>query len=1171
MEDPSKVDYTLMKMLLSAPVSNTFENTAASSPPLNLGPLYVSNTTSVPSPMSDMGDDSQQKLATYFQQITGSADTEVDVVQLDHCYSKPWNWRQETSFMRPSKTLFINNKIQSQDVPILSPPLEDEDGELDVVDSPANPVPIYDIERAKRQMDECEIHSKAARLNDNDEWEDTINKDSWTSSQHRLFNKMLRILQNDRLGRLVYSNSWNEPVLRRAVIDKSAKRARYLLSSIYWEQKLTQWLHNLLVENLSGAYLTCYLDILQTLKSKIPTLVDKMMFGPNSSTKVGLTSNENLFPLLKRSWDPVAQTLTQHKSKKLPGNPIIIIVPSSPNFRTSQSKRLHNWVTSFSHLGTVVVVHTSLGNAGSRMTMTNCLDQMIVATRAKLQEVRSDCPGRPIILVGFNTGGALACQIAEMESVSAVVSLGFPLLTVDGVRGEPDDMLMELQVPVLFVIGQCALTASPAEIEYLREHMRVETGLVIVGSADDYLRVSMKKRKMDGITQSMVDRCIVDEVGDFIGSLLISPYPPQLRQSPVYNQTVSTTEQTVKRKTAVKRRTSTGSETVDSEPPSPQPKKITRPVGRPPKDGKYSRVQKMKMSAAAYQQDTSQMNALHSTDGNNPSGGNLTGTIPDPNRPIARQTNQSIQSNTNFKNVPKVMSNNPIVRTVGKILSTADALRNSNSIDVVNEAVANILPPASSISDFSGGNQTKSTMATKHVPSSTSQLSNLLNGSNQGRFHIPKTMQPNHNNPKSNSFNSGIKVLENITLPSSTKFLTADKMVVLGDNNTLSGVSGDSSTYVTTIKGLNNMQTSVSGTIGGYKNPSKSIMTNSMDSKTQVKYISKSAVIRSPMMGAPRKHVYTTNSRLRSPLTVKTSSVSEAVIPGPADLSGTNILDIPIIFADNDGTLLPSENLTTPIIPQNPVVSTINPPIVVTTKPTVNKVVLINKPTNIPQQKQVLQNQQQQQLQTQQIYETQIQQTKPKTILTTSKSPGPVISSVPPLKYTKIILAKRSTGNEIIRSNVVASTATATIAQQNVTYSACPPPPHSSSSSSSSPQPFTKMADIPFESVDVEQQIKASTLAKPIQTAVVNAQTIKNKPELKTFTLTPFRGNTSTTPRILNKFSNVKQNINTSTATIITNKNIVTSVANKIVPSPSASSTLQAQAQQIEEPMEIDE
>lgn len=98
------------------------------------------------------------------------------MVQLDHSYAKPWNWRQETSFMRPSKTLFINNKIQSQDVPILSPPLEDEDGELDVVDSPANPVPIYDIERAKRQMDECEIHSKAARLNDNDEWEDTINK-----------------------------------------------------------------------------------------------------------------------------------------------------------------------------------------------------------------------------------------------------------------------------------------------------------------------------------------------------------------------------------------------------------------------------------------------------------------------------------------------------------------------------------------------------------------------------------------------------------------------------------------------------------------------------------------------------------------------------------------------------------------------------------------------------------------------------------------------------------------------------------------------------------------------------------------------------------------------------------------------------------------------------------
>lgn len=39
--------------------------------------------------------------------------------------------------------------------------------------------------------------------------------------------------------------------------------------------------------------------------------------------------------------------------------------------------------------------------------------------------------------------------------------------------------------------------------------MRVETGLIVVGAADDYLRINKKKKKAEGITQSVVDRCIV--------------------------------------------------------------------------------------------------------------------------------------------------------------------------------------------------------------------------------------------------------------------------------------------------------------------------------------------------------------------------------------------------------------------------------------------------------------------------------------------------------------------------------------------------------------------------------------------------------------------------------------------------------------------------------------
>lgn len=47
------------------------------------------------------------------------------------------------------------------------------------------------------------------------------------------------------------------------------------------------------------------------------------------------------------------------------------------------------------------------------------------------------------------------------------------------------------------------------EMEDLRERMRVETGLIVVGAADDYLRISKKKKRAEGITQSVVDRFIV--------------------------------------------------------------------------------------------------------------------------------------------------------------------------------------------------------------------------------------------------------------------------------------------------------------------------------------------------------------------------------------------------------------------------------------------------------------------------------------------------------------------------------------------------------------------------------------------------------------------------------------------------------------------------------------
>ncbi|XP_052773683.1 KAT8 regulatory NSL complex subunit 3-like [Mya arenaria] len=442
----------------------------------------------------------------------------LDIVSIDHCYSKPWSAHPDASNARPLRTLYMDKFPRNRS---LEQSLPEPDIQIDVESvTPVMPV-MYDTSKARSLM--CEVERQVLSLHDDrgDEWEDKVNRVGWTPQQNRLFNKVNKLLVGDRLSKLANVGTKNEPIQRRNQVDKTAKRVRHALATYKWNPKLMQWLHGVLLDNLGTQALAIYLEVLQTLRTKIPSLIDRMTSVGGTSLRSQQLSGEVLANIIKKSWDPIHSTYSQMKLKKLPGNPLILVAPSGPTGPNSpQTKRMRYWNNQLMGLGKVIPVMMHMINTGSGVSIAQCLEHMIVAVRTKVEELKSHFVNRPIVLLGWNIGALVACHVALQESVSAIVCLGFPYTGVGGGRGDADDQLLDCRTPTLFVIGQHANTCSIDDIEDMREKMRAENSLVVVGGSDDNLRMSRAKKKSEGLTQIMVDKGILDEISDFLGGVL---------------------------------------------------------------------------------------------------------------------------------------------------------------------------------------------------------------------------------------------------------------------------------------------------------------------------------------------------------------------------------------------------------------------------------------------------------------------------------------------------------------------------------------------------------------------------------------------------------------------------------------------------------------------------
>ncbi|XP_059619420.1 KAT8 regulatory NSL complex subunit 3 isoform X2 [Phlebotomus argentipes] len=816
---------------------------------------------------------------------------------MEHSYSRDWR-PAENSKVMSTRTIMVNRAPQC---PSCHSHTNDEG--IDVDEQHKSSALPYDEEEAMKAMEYTTQIAYCVKNSNSDEedWVEAVNKFGWSIVQQNLFAKVANILDLDRLARLARKSREHESVFRRADIDKSCQRMRQALATVGWDMRLTQWLHGVLMDHLPPSYMSLYLDILQTLKAKLPAMIDKMIFGRNTHI-----THDLMGPVMKEPWEPKIN----HKNRKLPNQPIIIILPNGPSVSPA-SNRMQKWFALFATMGSVVPIAIHAGGVAiQKQGMQTVVEQLVTVSRAKIQDIRAESPGRPIILVGFNSGAALALQIGALEPASSIVCMGFACNTMQGVRGCPDDMIQEITTPILFVIGQNSARTSQEEIESLRENMIAHTSVVIVGSADDALRVNTKKRRIEKVTQAMVDNMVMDEVAEFATTCLVSPPGPRQTPGGGLNQSTILTSNGIPggATAAVRKRKITGDSEGGDDKPTPT--KTPRPVGRPRLNNKpiLGRSPKKPITGPGIVQPTSEaldiaIQSILPTDG----GSEATDTI--------------MSTSEVMKNKSPILTSYEIVQ--GKITQKVEI-----NPKIASGAVSSLV--------------------------SRSPNSTTISGVGGTPIMLPIIQRPK------------------------VKMVPANQFVQLKPGN-LESVGSTSQVY--TIK---------SGT------------TISAPSKTPQLYTIKTSsgnkVISMKKQSPPAPQLVTVSSAgLHNKYTIMKSTKSVASSDADKshpDLTSTNIFDIPIVFADNEGNIHESEASTEDAdTSSESTVRALSPQKESESSPNTSRIfnIISSNKTSTPGNKVVFINRN-----------------------TGTIKPNIISKNVPPLKYTKVVVSS-SPGQSGIR------------------------------------------------------------------------------------------------------------------------------------------------------------
>jgi predicted alpha/beta-hydrolase family hydrolase len=153
---------------------------------------------------------------------------------------------------------------------------------------------------------------------------------------------------------------------------------------------------------------------------------------------------------------------------------------------------------------------------------------LIRAHLAAIEQAEARHPNHDLILIGKSMGSRIGCHVALERPVSKLVCLGYPLVAAGDSGKVRDQVLLELQTPILFVQGTRDPMCPLERLSQVRQKMHAPSKLFVVDAGDHSLQVTKTQLKESGEDQAAVDARILHVIRHFVLDKPGSVAPPAL-------------------------------------------------------------------------------------------------------------------------------------------------------------------------------------------------------------------------------------------------------------------------------------------------------------------------------------------------------------------------------------------------------------------------------------------------------------------------------------------------------------------------------------------------------------------------------------------------------------------------------------------------------------------